>query len=80
MLTLEQSHERKTRRITLTDIHTGKRHTWKAYRDGQYWLLEDHDGTLRTCEKNWIDSIPKIELTARNYDFSILTPLSAWVR
>jgi hypothetical protein len=45
----------------------GTKHVWKFFRDGGYWYLEDYTGYVRTMEKTWIDSLPKMRLCVENH-------------
>jgi len=39
----------------------GKAYRWTFWRDGDYWMLRDYTGYLRTLEHTWIDSVPRIK-------------------
>jgi len=60
-----------TKRTSFLVTHKdGKQYRWYFWRDGRNpasWMLETHDGCVRTLEKVWIDTIPKIQLIAENY-------------
>ena len=47
----------------------GNKYLWKFWRSLGlgYWMLQDHDGYVRTLEARWIDSVPRIRLILHNY-------------
>jgi hypothetical protein len=56
--------------FTVTHTATGRAYRWHFWRDHRApatWMLETHDGTQRTLESTWIDSVPVILRIADNY-------------
>ena len=40
---------------------------WRDSRPPPAWLLQDHEGYIRTLAPTWIDSIPMIRRIVENY-------------
>jgi hypothetical protein len=65
----------KTKRhnITMKESPEGASFVWKYWRleasrgFSAVWMLESHDGAVRTLENTWADSVPIIKLIASNY-------------
>ncbi len=50
----------------------GNRYRWSFWRDAAagYWMLRDCDGYVRTMERTWTASVPRIQGTLANYDMT----------
>ena len=52
---------------------SGTSFRWAFWRDGGhgknagYWMIRDHEGYVRTLERRWLDSVPRIRLILSNY-------------
>jgi hypothetical protein len=53
--------------FTVTYKETQEKFKWAFRREGNYWILKDHDQYERVLEKTWIDSVPRIQAIADNY-------------
>lgn len=53
--------------FTVIYRETGEKLKWAFRKEGLYWFLKDHEDYIRTLEKNWIDSVPRIQDIASNY-------------
>lgn len=58
-------------RLTMCDAG-GKAHTWRYWKEGQFWMLEAPDGYKRTLEKTWRDSVPRIQAIAENHGLTVV--------
>ena len=70
---LPEFHGWKSTSLIVTHTETGEQFKWRFWRDTRspsYWVLQTHDNELRTLEQNWINSVPRINLTAENYGCS----------
>ena len=48
----------------------GTKFTWRFWYDSRTpaaWMLQDHEGYVRTLERTWRDSVPRIQATVANY-------------
>ena len=53
--------------FTVTYTETNEKLKWAFKREGNYWLLRDHENYIRVLENTWIDSVPRIQTIANNY-------------
>jgi len=48
----------------------GKTYTWSFWRMDNLWYLRDHTGYVRTLERNWRDSLYRIQAIVENHGFT----------
>ena len=52
--------------ITAKDSN-GRKESWRFWHDGAFWFLQGPDAYVRTLEKTWRDSVPRIHSILENY-------------
>jgi hypothetical protein len=59
----------ENKKKSFTAFKAGHRYSWKFWRDAasQLWFLEDYTGYVRTLERNWLDSVPRIRMILENH-------------
>ena len=57
---------KRANRFTAT-YKDGTKEIWGFYKANGYWILQDPTGYERIMERNWIDSVPSIQLCLENH-------------